>query len=230
MSYDEGADTYAVEVEGGAEEGAASYSGQEAEEATGSAAEVYPEEPTVSRGSRVNFGPTLSAQVSQNSQILLSEAPVDVGLTSGLLYLWLRRCQRKFTAGLTVIKVLSNGKIVRRQLFIGAKAEYLELTSSKLFDIAYHLGDIVEVNHGIQSPEFGALLIADENRRPKPNKCLVIKLSEASISLIFKTEADRRDAQFLLRVQKKAILQRYATIKELFESRQKESGIGLPNQ
>eukprot|EP01055_Gregarina_sp_Pseudo9_P002433 Gregarina_sp_Pseudo_9__2432@NODE_2722_length_897_cov_119_513986_g2492_i0_p1_GENE_NODE_2722_length_897_cov_119_513986_g2492_i0NODE_2722_length_897_cov_119_513986_g2492_i0_p1_ORF_typecomplete_len144_score31_24SRPalpha_N/PF04086_13/0_11_NODE_2722_length_897_cov_119_513986_g2492_i0392823 len=44
-------------------------------------------------------------------------------VTPANLYLWLRRCSRKFNRGVTVIKVLPNGKIVRRQLFIGAKPE-----------------------------------------------------------------------------------------------------------
>eukprot|EP01054_Gregarina_sp_Poly1_P004523 Gregarina_sp_Poly_1__4522@NODE_2429_length_2147_cov_248_568269_g1543_i0_p1_GENE_NODE_2429_length_2147_cov_248_568269_g1543_i0NODE_2429_length_2147_cov_248_568269_g1543_i0_p1_ORF_typecomplete_len216_score30_74_NODE_2429_length_2147_cov_248_568269_g1543_i013181965 len=157
---------------------------------------------------------------------LMSSADLAESITAASLYLWLRRCSRKFTSGITVIKVLPNGKIVRRQLFIGAKPEYIELTSSKLFDIAYHLGDIESINKGIQSPEFGALLVLDDVRRPKPNKCLVIKLSEATISIIFKTETDRRDAQFLLRVQKRAVVQRYAVLREIFESRQKEIGIG----
>eukprot|EP01055_Gregarina_sp_Pseudo9_P002554 Gregarina_sp_Pseudo_9__2553@NODE_2821_length_859_cov_139_902439_g2492_i1_p1_GENE_NODE_2821_length_859_cov_139_902439_g2492_i1NODE_2821_length_859_cov_139_902439_g2492_i1_p1_ORF_typecomplete_len158_score41_05SRPalpha_N/PF04086_13/0_13_NODE_2821_length_859_cov_139_902439_g2492_i175548 len=86
-------------------------------------------------------------------------------VTPANLYLWLRRCSRKFNRGVTVIKVLPNGKIVRRQLFIGAKPEYIELTSTKLFDIAYHLGDIESISQGIQSAEFGALLVLNDVRR-----------------------------------------------------------------
>eukprot|EP01057_Protomagalhaensia_wolfi_P005634 Protomagalhaensia_wolfi_Nauph_80__5633@NODE_64_length_4083_cov_335_176558_g37_i1_p3_GENE_NODE_64_length_4083_cov_335_176558_g37_i1NODE_64_length_4083_cov_335_176558_g37_i1_p3_ORF_typecomplete_len176_score27_55_NODE_64_length_4083_cov_335_176558_g37_i122142741 len=171
----------------------------------------------------------MASASSHNLSLLATEPTIEAGtnITPTTLYLWLRRANRKFTSGLTVIKVLPSGKIARRQLFIGAKAEYLELTSSKLFDIAYHLGDIEAVRKGMHSPDFGALLISESARRPNPSKCLVIQLSEATISLIFKTEADRRDAQFLLRVQKRAVIQRYAFLREVFESRQKETGLGV---
>lgn len=70
---------------------------------------------------------------------------------------WIRRARRKLCSeGATVIKVTPKGKLVKRQLFVGAKPHYLELISAKLFDTAYFLGDIVKAEHGLNSQDFQA--------------------------------------------------------------------------
>eukprot|EP01057_Protomagalhaensia_wolfi_P004567 Protomagalhaensia_wolfi_Nauph_80__4566@NODE_46_length_4258_cov_300_005452_g37_i0_p6_GENE_NODE_46_length_4258_cov_300_005452_g37_i0NODE_46_length_4258_cov_300_005452_g37_i0_p6_ORF_typecomplete_len107_score23_78_NODE_46_length_4258_cov_300_005452_g37_i025572877 len=67
----------------------------------------------------------MASASSHNLSLLATEPTIEAGtnITPTTLYLWLRRANRKFTSGLTVIKVLPSGKIARRQLFIGAKAE-----------------------------------------------------------------------------------------------------------
>eukprot|EP01054_Gregarina_sp_Poly1_P001039 Gregarina_sp_Poly_1__1038@NODE_1254_length_4617_cov_189_936703_g101_i1_p3_GENE_NODE_1254_length_4617_cov_189_936703_g101_i1NODE_1254_length_4617_cov_189_936703_g101_i1_p3_ORF_typecomplete_len153_score13_34_NODE_1254_length_4617_cov_189_936703_g101_i1177635 len=102
-----------------------------------------------------------------------------------VLNLWLRRTHRKFRNGVTVIKVTSTGKLVRRQFFIGAKPEYIELISSKLFDIAYHLTDVTHIEHGLNSPDFEKYWKSSSERVPKSERSLVIHVSNITLSLVF---------------------------------------------
>ncbi|EZG89039.1 hypothetical protein GNI_003320 [Gregarina niphandrodes] len=138
-----------------------------------------------------------------------------------VLQLWLRRCRRKYLQGVTVIKVCSNGKLVKRQLYIGAKPEYLELISSKLFDTAYHLSTLETVECTLESTDFDAFRLLQPGCMPKKDKSLVIRINDNTamgtraemspnahgtaggriVSLVFQTVEDRRDAQIYLRAQ-----------------------------
>eukprot|EP01056_Protomagalhaensia_sp_Gyna25_P003021 Protomagalhaensia_sp_Gyna_25__3020@NODE_2787_length_889_cov_882_983529_g406_i2_p1_GENE_NODE_2787_length_889_cov_882_983529_g406_i2NODE_2787_length_889_cov_882_983529_g406_i2_p1_ORF_typecomplete_len219_score26_92_NODE_2787_length_889_cov_882_983529_g406_i278659 len=130
-----------------------------------------------------------------------------------VLSLWLRRAQRKFRNGVTVIKVTSTGKLVKRQFYIGAKPEYIELISSKLFDIAYHITDVTRVELGSDSPDFEAYRNTGD-RQPKAERSLIIYVSGVCLSLVFISESDRRDAQFLLRVERRATINHYRHMAE----------------
>lgn len=64
-----------------------------------------------------------SPRAAEHTAIPVDEnAPVD----NEVMTLWLRRARRKFRNGVTVIKITPSGKLVRRQLFIGAKPEVID--------------------------------------------------------------------------------------------------------
>eukprot|EP01055_Gregarina_sp_Pseudo9_P001952 Gregarina_sp_Pseudo_9__1951@NODE_2343_length_1032_cov_159_238671_g2158_i0_p1_GENE_NODE_2343_length_1032_cov_159_238671_g2158_i0NODE_2343_length_1032_cov_159_238671_g2158_i0_p1_ORF_typecomplete_len199_score45_09_NODE_2343_length_1032_cov_159_238671_g2158_i0341937 len=144
-----------------------------------------------------------------------------------VLNLWLRRAQRKFRNGVAVIKVTNTGKLVRRHFFIGAKPEYIELISTKLFDIAYHLTDVTHIEFGTNSPDFEVYWKTSAERVPKQERSLIIHVSGITLSLVFMTESDRRDAQMLLKVERRATLDRYKAIAAKIESAEAKTHVSV---
>eukprot|EP01071_Lankesteria_metandrocarpae_P008034 Lankesteria_metandrocarpae@DN4847_c1_g1_i1.p1 len=134
---------------------------------------------------------------------------------------WLRRARRKFWHGVVVVKVTSLGKLVRRVIYVGAKPEYFEISSAKLFDIGYHLSDVDEITLGNDSPDFQAFFATSPPRSPKAEKSCVVHIESRPMSLVFKTESDRRDFVFLMRVELRAVRARYAYISQKFEDRRR---------
>lgn len=126
-------------------------------------------------------------------------------ITPAVLRGWLRRAKRKFRNGVIVLKVTSMGKLARRSVFVGAREEYFEITSAKLFDLGYHMSDIDEIKTGCDSPDFESYKSQNPERMPNELKSCVVKVKTRPISLVFKTEADRRDFIFLMRVEMKTL-------------------------
>lgn len=167
--------------------------------------------------------PPTTTTTSPNTTEGAANLPDYTVVDNTVLNLWLRRAQRKFRNGVTVIKVTSTGKLVRRQFFIGAKPEYIELISTKLFDIAYHLTDVTHIEHGLNSPDFDTYWKTSSQRVPKAEKSLVVHVAGITLSLVFISESDRRDAQMLLRVERRATLDRYKAIAAKIESAEAKS-------
>lgn len=150
--------------------------------------------------------PTLETGESVSITVKPSPNNSSEEVTGEVLNLWMRRARRKFLRGVTVIKITPTGKLVKRGLFIGAKPEYLELISTKLFNTAHHLSDIQTVVQGHASPDFAAFRRLEPNRMPKAEKSLVIHAGDSIISVVFMSVADRMDAQMLIEVERELAL------------------------
>lgn len=134
-----------------------------------------------------------------------------IRITPDVLRGWLRRARRKYREGVFVLKMSSQGKLVRRTIFVDAKPEYFEITSAKLFDLGYHMSDIDAVVVGCDSPDFDAFAKQNPQRLPNPDKSCVVHVESRTISIVFKTESDRRDFVFLVRVQMRALQSKYSS-------------------
>lgn len=136
----------------------------------------------------------------QKSADVALQVDPEENVTAEVLEGWLKRARRKFSKGVLVIKVTSQGKPVRRTVFVGAKAEYFEITSAKLFDVGYHMLDIQSVTSGSDSPDFDVFRSVQVDQKANAEQSCVVRVESRPISLVFKTAADRRDFVFLMRV------------------------------
>lgn len=138
--------------------------------------------------------------------------PPEIGereITPVILRGWLQRARQKCKEGLTVLRVTSAGKLVRRTVYVDAKPEYFEITSAKLFDLGYHMSEIADLVTGCDSPDFEAFGKQTPDRLLNPTRSCIVRIEGRTISLVFKTVSDRRDFTFLMRVQMKALRDKY---------------------
>eukprot|EP00917_Polyrhabdina_sp_WS-2016_P029053 GHVP01061914.1.p2 GENE.GHVP01061914.1~~GHVP01061914.1.p2 ORF type:complete len:189 (+),score=34.23 GHVP01061914.1:1785-2351(+) len=145
-----------------------------------------------------------------NNQEVDPQAPPEHHVMLG----WLRRARRRFRKGVQVIKITAHGKLVKRTVTYGAKYECLEISSAKLFDVVYHIGEIFYVKEGAESPEFDKFRVEQPERVPKDGKSAVLGTENKTISLVFRDESERRDFVWLLRCECAIFEDKYPGLKQ----------------
>eukprot|EP01068_Selenidium_serpulae_P014432 Selendium_serpulae@DN609_c0_g1_i1.p1 len=65
-----------------------------------------------------------------------------------IVHLWASDVKMRYKNGAVVGKISDKGKFLKRKIHIGAKSEYFEMSSGKLFDTGIHLLDVEGVYLG----------------------------------------------------------------------------------
>lgn len=144
------------------------------------------------------------------------------------LYLWLRRCRRRFREGVAVIEVNHAGKLLPRRLVIGRDPECVSLQSSGNVTSAFHYTELTAIRKGRDAaPQFKLM---DRNTPlPAHARSLCVETKDGHLALVFESSSLCNDALFLLRTERRGVVDRHDEIKTLFLANLTDNSVMSPN-
>eukprot|EP01068_Selenidium_serpulae_P003859 Selendium_serpulae@DN3313_c0_g1_i3.p1 len=119
--------------------------------------------------------------------------------------------RKKYIKGVKVLKISTEGKPLKRIVYINAKPEYFEIAgmrTTKLFDMARHLSGVEAITFRDKSPEFErfrAVHARGTEEITPVDTCCVVTFSDRTISLVFENHCQRNEFVYVLSVLRRIV-------------------------